>query len=60
MLTMLLLGWFSSIGWDLLCYTYTPNSKSLCPPLMKIGKAMQNVENGCGLDVAKGTQGHWQ
>jgi len=36
----------SSIGWDLLWSTCAPNLKSLCSPIIKIRKAMQNVEFG--------------
>jgi len=38
-------GWFVILRWNLLWTTYLPNLKSLSLPVMKIGKATQNVKN---------------
>jgi len=49
----------SSIGWNLVHSTCTPNLKSLCSPTTKIWKATHNVEIWVVWEL-EDNQGHWQ
>jgi len=58
-LTTPLSGWFVIFSCDLLRAIYLPNLKSLSPPVTKIFKVTQNIENGV-IRVVRVTQGRWK